>query len=84
LFPEPARQPLRLSGHYENLAGAKASYTDYKTIKRVQCDECVWVLHLNKGVGDPPRTARYKRSTTGGQMVLCWEHMKIWRELDGK
>lgn len=84
MFPEPDPSPVRLSGNFDSWAGLKAGYTDYHTKKRVQCDECVWTLHLAGGIGDPPRTARHRRTCEAGTLVLCYAHTTLWKELDGK
>jgi hypothetical protein len=57
MFPATPAAPLKLSAllaHHRDLAG---TYSAYKPVKRVPCEECVAVLHESGGVGDPPRTA---------------------------
>lgn len=87
MFPEPRRPALQLSDHFRLVRG-DASYQQYTGKTRIQCDECVWVLHEARGVGEPPRSARQKRTTTRNGlatvMFLCAGHASIWRETDGK
>lgn len=90
MFPEPARSVLHLSDHFMLCTGA-ASYKQYTGKTRVQCDECVWVLHEAKGVGELPRSARVRREVTANKgngittstMFLCHVHADLWHKIDG-
>lgn len=94
MFPEPPRQPLKLSGQFKDLVGGKVTYSPYQPKARIPCDECLWTLHLNKGAGEPARTARHRRRIEIiqrgqkhpliGDLVLCYEHCELWRKIDGK
>lgn len=74
---------VTLSKALENHRGAKATYAKYAPVKRVACDECVNVLHENKGQGQPPLGARQTRRSDVGTLRICEPHAKLWRELDG-
>jgi hypothetical protein len=88
VFPEPPRTPVRLSNHFMLLRGGDVAYQAYTGRTRVQCDECVWVLHEAHGVGEPPRSARIKRCVvkkeTSSIMFLCHAHSELWHTVDGK
>lgn len=87
MFPEPPRPQLILSNHFMLVRGGTVTYVAYNG-RRVQCDECVWVLHEARGVGELPRSARSKRTVTKGEtkstMFLCSGHLALWRRADGK
>lgn len=76
--PAPLVLSLGLQGHL----GGKATYTRYAPASRVQCDECVTVLHEAHGYGPLPRSAQLIRKSPAGQLRLCHEHASLWRELD--
>lgn len=82
LFPAPPTPKLTLSAHFANYRG-KATYAAYKVVKRVQCEECVWVLHEARGKGEPPRSGRVKRTEAGVSTVLCTGHADLWKKRDG-
>jgi len=90
MFPEPARPAVQTSQHLANLwPVGRVSYSDYRPKKRVQCTECVWVVHetrlaTGKMGGTLIGTARYRRKWDGGELLLCNTHASIWKERDGK
>ncbi len=87
MFPEPVRPRLQISTHFVKIFG-DVSYQQYTGKTRIQCEECVWVLHEARGVGEPPRSARQKRTVTNREtktiMFLCAGHAEIWRKVDGR
>lgn len=87
LFELPNEPPLPRSKTLER--GGRPVWARYKAKTRVACDECVIVLHENKGVGAYPRAARWSRTNrevTGlrGRVLLCQQHGEVWRKEDGK
>jgi hypothetical protein len=83
LFPLPQSEPVKRSTTLNR--GGKPTWTKYRPAKRVACDECVLVLHENKGIGQYPRSARWSRRTPGGDAVrLCYEHAELWKKEDGR
>ena len=83
MFPAPAAPELKLSQHFAFLATTPGTIGDYKVVKRVQCEECVWTLHEARGKGEPPRGARKKYVGGGATVLLCGEHATLWRERAG-
>jgi hypothetical protein len=88
MFPDPPRPQLTLSEHFTLVRGGNVTYQQYQGKTRIQCDECVWVLHEARGVGEPPRSARIKRLVAKGEttstMFLCHVHSNMWHTIDGK
>lgn len=84
MFPAPEPPELKLSGHYSHLVTEKSAYAHYRPKTRVQCDECLWCLHLNNGRGEYPRSAAFTRTSAGGKIKLCYSHHQLWRYIDGK
>lgn len=80
-FPKPGEP--KLSKALETHKAFRGTYSAFKPIKRVACDECVNVLHEAKGVGEPPLSAKHSRRTPGGQLRLCGPHKDLWRAIDG-
>jgi hypothetical protein len=83
LFAAPPAPELTLSKALEKYKAWRGSYSSYRPVKRVQCDECVNVLYDAKGVGEPPRSAVMTRSSSGGNLRLCQGHGQMWRKIDG-
>lgn len=88
MFPEPERPRLRLSNRFAMVINGTVTYAQYKGKTRVQCEECVWCLHEDRGIGPLPRSARVLRTRTAGnttwKMMLCTGHAELWRLKDGK
>jgi hypothetical protein len=83
LFAVPAAPELTLSKTLEKYRAWRGAYAKYSPVKRVQCDECVNVLHEAGGKGEPPRGAVMTRTSTGGNLRLCHGHGRMWRDIDG-
>lgn len=88
LFAAPSAPELKLSQHLAGLKlgpTEKVTYSAYRvTSKRVQCDECVWVLHEAGGVGWSMNGATVSRKReSGGRMLLCSGHAQLWKRRDG-
>ncbi len=83
LFAVPEAPALTLSKALEKYKAWKGAYAAYGPVRRVQCDECVNVLHEAGGKGEPPRGATMTRSSSGGQLRLCTGHGQLWRKIDG-
>lgn len=94
MFPKPVVPPLRLSGYFQPLGGGTISYTQYRPKKRYPCQECIATIHVNNGVGEPARTARWRRIEKKIKpgykvpdvldLVLCTEHKQLWEAQDGR
>ncbi|MET7867953.1 hypothetical protein [Micromonospora taraxaci] len=53
-------------------------WASYHPVKRVQCQHCVQVTHERKGAGPVDiRTARRRRTTSDGELLLCLDHADI-------
>ena len=84
LFNLPASAPLPRAASLDR-GGERPRWTRYMPKHRVPCDECVILLHENKGVGGYPLSARFTRSVTGKpSMRLCREHAELWKAEDQK
>lgn len=83
LFDVPPPADLTMSKALEKFKAWRGSYAAYRPVKRVQCDECVNVLHEAKGVGAPPLSAAISRTSGGGTLRLCRGHAALWRAIDG-
>lgn len=87
MFAAPPPPELHLS---KRLVGhklgkdEKVTYSAYRVTSRVQCDECVSVLHEAGGKGWAISSATVSRKEgTGGKLLLCSGHARLWRALDG-
>lgn len=88
MFAAPPAPELKLS---KALAGhklgkdEKVTYSAYRvTSKRVQCDECVSVLHEAGGKGWAINGATVSRKeASGGRLLLCSGHGQLWKRRDG-
>lgn len=83
LFDVPPPADPVLSKGLEKFRAWRGSYANYRPVKRVQCDECVNVLHEAHGVGQPPLSAVISRGSAGGALRLCRGHAALWRTVDG-
>jgi hypothetical protein len=85
LFPVPPPAPLRRSRALatKHRAGGRPRYAGYRPVRRVQCDECVLVVHEAQGIGAATiGTARHTRTDGVGQLRLCHQHEQAWRTQD--
>lgn len=85
LFPVPPPAPLRRSEALaaQHQCGGRPRYATYKPAKRVQCDECVLVVHEACGLGAATiGTARHTRTDGVKQLRLCHRHTEAWRAQD--
>ena len=76
LFDLPEREILTAAKTIaQSEKDGRPSWAAY-TGKRVACDECVTVLHENRGQGPHPRSARRVRTVraTGDRLRLCKAH----------
>ncbi len=80
-FPKAPKPTLSRS--LEKHRSHKGTYSAYKPVKRVACDERLNVLHEAKGVGEPPLSARQARNSPSGRLLLCTPHAELWRAIDG-
>lgn len=83
LFDVPGPGPLPRAATIFR-GGDRPRWARYKPVRRVACDECVIVLHENKGVGPAPRSARWSRTLGKQRHVLCAEHAEAWKKEDGR
>lgn len=85
MFDAPKPPALTLSAHFAKYIDRSAKYTDYKVMKRVQCEECVWIVHEAKGAGGAAIcTGRVKRTSgLGVETILCAGHAERWKTRDG-
>ncbi|HZM83803.1 MAG TPA: hypothetical protein VFC19_49425 [Candidatus Limnocylindrales bacterium] len=83
LFDAPTKPELTLSKTLDKHKAWRGAYARYRPVKRVQCDECVNVLHEAGGKGEPPRAAVTMRTSSGGNLRLCNGHGQMWRKIDG-
>lgn len=88
MFPAPAAPELALSVHFgwtaqQHNPGAK--YATYKLKTRVQCEECVWIVHEAHGAGGASiRSATVKRTCMGAEIVLCAGHAEMWKHREAE
>lgn len=83
LFDAPPAPELKLSKALEVHKAHRGAYAAYRPVKRVQCGECVNVLHEAQGKGEPPRGAVMTRKAATGTIPLCHGHGQMWRAIDG-
>lgn len=78
LFGEP--EPVKVE-QPPVVIGVK--WTRYSARTHVQCVHCVDMVHARRGVGPVDiRTARFRRVTADGELLLCGEHGRLKREQD--
>jgi hypothetical protein len=94
LFDEPPTEELELSGLYRDHANVQGVYAAYPHRTHVACDECIAYLHVNRGQGPVPRSAKVTRKpkakdvpaliqrTGVGSLRLCAAHRDLWFGLD--
>lgn len=88
MFADPPPPELKLSKTLERHKlgkDEKVTYSVYRvTSKRVQCDECVSVLHEAGGKGWSINGATVARKEgSGGKLLLCGGHGQLWKRRDG-
>lgn len=84
MFPEPPRPSVRFSKYFEGWIGGRVSLVEYRAVHRVQCTECVRVVHedhleTGKMGGTLIGSARYKLRAEHGSVLLCVNHANLWR-----
>lgn len=83
MFPAPAAPKLALSVHFvwtAQQSNPLPKYAAYKLKTRVQCEECVWIVHEAHGAGGAAiRSATVKRTCMGAEIVLCAGHAEMWK-----
>ena len=84
VFPEPPRPTIRFSKVFESWVVGRVSLTEYKSKTRVQCAECVRVVHENyldtgKMGGTLIGSARYRLRCDNGDLLICVPHANLWR-----
>lgn len=58
-------------------------WSSYHPVKRVQCQHCVLVTHERRGAGPVDiRTAKRRRTSADGELLLCKEHGDILHAQD--
>ena len=58
-------------------------WASYNPVKRQQCHHCVLVTHERGGTGPVDiRTAKRRRTTADGELLLCKEHADIQHAKD--
>lgn len=89
--PDPAEQsglfvvqqpPVRKVTR-KSTSNAKPTWTRYRPVNVVKCDDCMLVLFLAKGEAPASRPARWKRKQGGEYLLLCYQHAELRREEDG-
>ena len=79
LFGEPDRPPETVP------ATVAVRWSSYHPANRVQCAHCVRLVHARHGAGPVDiRTARRRRISPDGELLLCTQHAEIKHAEDVK
>jgi hypothetical protein len=79
LFGEPDR-PLVIAP-----PAVPVRWSSYHPTNRVQCAQCVQLVHAHRGAGPVDiRTARRRRVSPNGELLLCAQHAEIKHAEDVK
>lgn len=62
---------------------SKPSWSKYRPINAVKCDDCMLILFLAKGEAPASRPARWKRRQGTDYVLLCYQHAELRRAEDG-
>ncbi len=80
MFDEPKAPPRRLLAAPGTPAAPKPSWTRYKPVKPVRCDDCLRAH--TEGPAPLARGARWRRKQGATDLLLCYEHAQVRRGLD--
>jgi hypothetical protein len=85
--PQPEHPPQSTTVNRETrLAGPdeRPRWARYRPRDRVQCSECVLVLHENRGVGPAILGSRWRLTIGRHVWYLCGPHADLRRQEQGK
>lgn len=81
LFVPPHSQVTKVIR--EKAAGGRPTWSKYRPLNAVKCDDCMLALYQAKGEAPASKPARWKRKQGASFLLLCYGHADLWREEDG-